>query len=81
MAYTEEEIRRREDDLTATLDAENLEKMSDKRPDIVAKIRSLLEVGHTPKEVGKVIRRDNPQMWPESKFAESVARAMKAEEL
>ena len=45
---------------------------------MVAKIKALIEVGHTAPMVGKVIRGPNPQMWVESKFAESVARALLA---
>jgi hypothetical protein len=73
---TTKEIKRREADLTAVLDAKNLVDLEDRRPDVVKRIRALLEVGHTAREVGQVIRRDNPQMWVESKFAESVARAL-----
>ena len=73
---TAKEIRRREADLTAVLDAKNLVDLEDRRPDVVAKILALIEVGHSPDRVGYVIRRCNPQMWVESKFAESVARAL-----
>jgi hypothetical protein len=77
---TEKEIRRREDDLTAVLDAKNLADLGERRPDVVKRIQALLDVGHTAKKVGRVIRRDNPQMWVESKFAESVARALLTED-
>jgi hypothetical protein len=73
---TPKEIRRREEDLTAVLDAKNLTDLEERRPDVVKRIRALLDVGYTAKRVGRVIRRDNPQMWVESKFAESVARAL-----
>jgi len=73
---TAKEIRRREADLTAVLDAKNLRDLRERRPDVVESIRALLEVGHTVENVGWVIRRDNPQMWVESKFAESIARAL-----
>jgi hypothetical protein len=76
---TAKEIKRREADLTAVLDIKNLVDLEDRRPDVVKRIRALLEVGHTEVDVGRVIRRDNPQMWVESKFAESVARALLAE--
>jgi hypothetical protein len=58
------------------LDAKNLADLEERRPDVVERIRALLDVGHTARKVGRVIRRDNPQMWVESKFAESVARAL-----
>ncbi len=74
--FKKAEIKRREDDLTAVLDAKNLTDLEERRPDVVAKIRALLEVGYDDKKIGKVIRRDNPQMWIESKFAESVARGL-----
>jgi hypothetical protein len=77
---TAKEIRRRETDLTAVLDAKNLIDLRDRRPDVVEAIRALLDVGYTAQDVGRVIRRDNPQMWVESKFAESVARALLAED-
>jgi hypothetical protein len=77
---TAKEIRRREADLTAVLDAKNLTDLRDRRPDVAEAIRALLEVGYTAHDVGRVIRRDNPQMWVESKFAESVARALLAED-
>lgn len=73
---TAKELRRREDDLTAVLDAKNLVDLEDRRPDVVERIKALVEVGYTARDVGRVIRRDNPQMWVESKFAESVARAL-----
>ncbi len=73
---TAKEIKRLEDDLTAVLDAKNLADLEERRPDVVKRIKALLEVGHTPKKVGRVIRGPNPQMWVESKFAESVARAL-----
>jgi hypothetical protein len=75
---TAKEIKRRERELTAVLDAKNLADLDDRRPDVVARIEALLDVGHTPTNIGRVIRRDNPQMWVESKFAESVARALLA---
>jgi len=77
---TAKEIQRREKDLTAVLDAKNLIDLEERRPDVVERIRALLEVGHTSKRIGRIIRRDNPQMWVESKFAESVARALIAED-
>lgn len=73
------EIKRREDDLTQVLDAKNLADLEERRPEVVEKIRALIEVGHDARRIGKVIRRTNPQMWVESKFAESVARALLAE--
>jgi hypothetical protein len=76
---TAKEIKQREDDLTAVLDAKNLIDLEERRPDVVEKIRALLEVGHDAKRIGRVIRdpeKGNPQMWVESKFAESVARAL-----
>lgn len=80
MAFSEAEIKRREDDLTRRFDLKNLADFEERRPDIVEAIRSLLEVGHDPQRIGRVIRDPNPQMWVESKFAESVARAILAEE-
>lgn len=77
---TDKEIRRREEDLTAVLDAKNLADLRDRRPDVVIKIEALLDVGRTATDIGSVIRRDNPQMWVESKFAESVARALLMED-
>ena len=74
--FKKSEIRRREDDLTAVLDAKNLSDLEERRPEVVIKIRALLEVGRSPEAIGKVIRHSNPQMWIESKFAESVARAV-----
>jgi hypothetical protein len=76
--YKASEIRRREAELTAVLDAKNLADLEERRPEIVEKIQALLEVGHSVNHIGRIIRRDNPQMWVESKFAESVARAIKA---
>lgn len=73
---TAKELRRREDDLTAVLDAKNLVDLEDRRPDVIERIKALVEVGYTARDVGRVIRRDNPQMWVESKVAESVARAL-----
>jgi hypothetical protein len=73
---TAKELRRREADLTAVLDAKNLIDLEDRRPDVVERIKALVEVGYTAQALGRVIRRDNPQMWVESKFAESVARAL-----
>lgn len=81
--FTLAEIEQRERDLIATLDAKNLIDLQERRPNLVKKIRALLEVGLTYKEIGRVIRdpeNGNPQMWVESKFAESVARAILAEE-
>jgi hypothetical protein len=77
---TAKEIKRREADLTAVLDAKNLVDLEERRPDVVERIRALLEVGRNENDIGRVIRRDNPQMWVESKFAESVARALLAED-
>lgn len=77
--FTAEEIERREDDLTAVLDAKNLIDLENRQPEIVKRIRALLEVGHSASKVGRVIRKPNPQMWVESMFAESVARALLAE--
>lgn len=74
--FTRDEIRQREQDLTAVLDQKNLVDLEERRPEIVEKIKALLEVGHNSITIGKIIRRDNPQMWIESKFAESVARAL-----
>lgn len=62
--------------LTAVLDARNLIDLEDRRPDVVKIIRDLIAGGATVKEVGKGIRDPNPQMWVESKYAESVARAL-----
>ena len=76
---TAKEIKRREAKLTAILDTKNLADLRDRRPEVVERIQALLEVGHTANDIGRVIRRDNPQMWVESKFAESVARALAAE--
>lgn len=73
---TPKEIKRREADLTAILDAKNLVDLEERRPDVVKRIQALLDVGRTAIDIGRVIRRDNPQMWVESKFAESVARAL-----
>lgn len=77
--FSRKEIKRREAGLTAVLDAKNLKDLEDRRPDVVERIKALLEIGYTEKDVGRVIRRDNPQMWVESKFAESVARALISE--
>ncbi len=74
--FKKAEIKRREDNLTAVLDTKNLTDLEERRPDVVEKIKALLEVGHSAQMIGKVIRRDNPQMWIESKFAESVARGL-----
>ena len=76
--FKKSEIARREADLTAVLDAKNLVDLESRRPEVVARILALIEVGHSPDRVGYVIRRYNPQMWVESKFAESVARALAA---
>lgn len=62
--------------LTSVLDARNLIDLEERRPDVVAIIRDLVGDGATVKEVGKAIRGPNPQMWVESKYAESVARAL-----
>lgn len=70
------EIKRREADLTSILDAKNLTDLEERRPDVVERIKALIEVGHSSKRIGRVIRESNPQMWVESKFAESVARAL-----
>jgi hypothetical protein len=75
---TDKEIKRREADLTAVLDAKNLADLEERRPDVVKRIEALIEVGHSAKKIGRVIRGANPQMWVESKFAESVARALVA---
>lgn len=79
MKITKKEIKRRERDLTAVLDAKNLIDLEERRPDVVERIRALIAVGHTASDIGRVVRRDNPQMWVESKFAESVARALAEE--
>lgn len=76
---TWKEIRQREAELTAVLDAKNLVDLEERRPEVVSKISALIEVGHTSQMIGRVIRRDNMQMWVESKFAESVARALISE--
>jgi hypothetical protein len=73
---TSKEVRRRERNLTAKLDAKNLADLEQRRPDVVECIQGLLDIGHDPHRIGYVVRRDNPQMWVESKFAESVARAL-----
>jgi hypothetical protein len=78
--FTKREIKQREDDLTAVLDAKNLVDLENRQPQIVECIRALLKVGHSASKVGRVIRGPNPQMWVESKFAESVARALLADE-
>lgn len=80
MKIKAKEIKKREANLTAVLDAKNLVDLEDRRPDVVRCIRELLDIGHTARKVGRIIRRDNPQMWVESKFAESVARALIAED-
>lgn len=77
------EIKILEANLTAEFDAKNLIDLEERRPIVVKRIRALLEVGHSPQMIGRVIRdpiKGNPQMWVESKFAESVARALLAEE-
>jgi hypothetical protein len=79
MKVNVEEIKRRQDALTDTLDAKNLADLQERQPDIVKAIRDLIEVGFDSAEIGRLIRRNNPQMWVESKFAESVARALIAE--
>lgn len=76
---TESEIKNREYELTASLDAKNLGDLQERQPEMVEKIRRLIEVGYTPLKIGRVIRSTNPQMWIESKFAESVARAISRE--
>lgn len=76
MAFTEDEIQRREDDLNESLDVKNLANLEEKEPEIASRIRALIEVGHTPEMIGHIIRLNNPQMWVESKYAESVARAI-----
>ncbi len=73
---TAKEIKRREAALTAVLDAKNLADLAERRPDVASRIKALLAIGHNATDIGRVIRRDNPQMWVESKFAESVARAL-----
>lgn len=73
------EIKQKERNLVLKYDRKNLETMRDRWPEVVLDIEALLEVGHTPQMIGKVIRDPNPQMWVESKFAESVARAILAE--
>lgn len=78
--YTKSEIKNREAALIAALDAKNLIDFEERRPDVTEKIKALVEVGHTAADIGRIIRRDNPQMWVESKFAESVARAIIAQE-
>lgn len=75
-----EEIKRREDNLTSKLDAKNLAGLQEREPEIIEAIQDLLEVGYDASGVGHFIRRKNPQMWVESKFAESVARALLAED-
>jgi hypothetical protein len=77
---TAKEVERREAKLTAVLDAKNLADLTNRQPEVAKCIQALLEVGYTPPDVGWIIRRDNPQMWVESKFAESVARALINEE-
>lgn len=77
--FTPAEIERREAELTAVLDIKNLADLERKQPEIVIKIRALLDVGHTVEQLGRVILRSNPQMWVESKYAESVARAILAD--
>jgi hypothetical protein len=44
------EIRQREADLIAVLDAQNLVNLEERRPDVVERIRALLEVGHDAKK-------------------------------
>jgi hypothetical protein len=80
---TAKEIRRREKKLILSFDVKNLIDLQNRQPEIVERIRALLEVGHSASAVGRVIRdptQGNPQMWVESKFAESVARALLAED-
>jgi hypothetical protein len=79
---TAKEIKRREEDLIAVCDAKNLVDLQNRQPEIVERIKALLEVGYSPDRIGYVIRKPdaNPQMWVESKFAESVARALLAED-
>lgn len=78
--FTREEIERRENELTAVMDAKNLADLERRQPEVTLKIRALLDVGHSPDMIGQVIRRFNPQMWVESKYAESVCRAILAEQ-
>ena len=77
--FSEKEIARREADLIACVDAKNLGDLRNRQPDIVGKVEALLEVGHTVDMIGRVFRGPNPQMWVESKYVESVARALIAE--
>jgi hypothetical protein len=73
------EIRKREKNLVCQLDAKNLATLRDREPEIVEAINDLLDVDMSAAEIGRIVRRSNPQMWVESKFAESVARALIAE--
>jgi hypothetical protein len=73
------EIKERYKRLTSTLDQKNLVDLRDRRPDIVEAIQDLIDADQQPSQIGRHIRRDNPQMWVESKFAESVARALLTE--
>jgi hypothetical protein len=77
--FSQKEIKRREQKFTASLDAKTLRKLRDSQPEIVLRIEELLEVGHSVSDIGYVARRENPQMWAESKYAESLARALIAE--
>jgi hypothetical protein len=74
------EVEQREADLIAVLDAKNLADLRERQPEVEKKIRALVAIGHSAVRIGQVIRNSNPQMWVESKFAESVARAIWAEE-
>lgn len=79
MKLSDGEIQTREADLIASLDAKNLVDLEERQPEIAAKIAALVEAGHTSKDIGRLIRRSNPQMWVESMYAESVARALSTE--
>ena len=74
------EIERREAKLTSVLDAKNLVDLGNRQPEVVDRIRDLIEIGHTPSQIEWAVRRDNQHMWVESQFAKSVARALKAED-
>jgi hypothetical protein len=58
---TAKEIARREADLTSVLDAKNLIDLEERRPDVVERIRALLDVGHTARKVGRVMGRIKTQ--------------------
>jgi len=68
-----------ETDLISALDAKNLVDLRERQPEIAACIERLTEAGYDAEEIGRLIRRYNPQMWVESKFAESCARALISE--